>query len=103
MSNITAQYKDQRCAERIAIGETVEFRCDNDEEYRSATMVDFSESGMLLMMDEEHAKGVKFQVRVKEEENEAIYFTVICMRTTSCSDMNLYGYGCRIEEHRIES
>ena len=103
MSTITAQYQDNRCAERIAIGETIEYRCNKDEEYRSATMVDFSESGMLLMMDEEHENGVQFEVRVKQEENEAIYFTVICMRTTSCSDMNLYGYGCRIEDHRIES
>ena len=103
MSTLTAQVMEQRCAERIAIGETVEFRCKGDEDFRSATMVDFSESGMLLMMDEEYDKGVQFEVRVKEQDDEAIYFTVICMRTTSCTDADLFGYGCKIEEHHIES
>jgi hypothetical protein len=102
MSNITAQVMDQRCAERIAIGETVEFRCKDEEKFRTATMVDFSESGMLLMMDEKFAKGIEFEVKVQEEENGTIYFTVKCMRTTPFPDVKLHGYGCQIEEHHFE-
>lgn len=101
MSKLTANPEEQRCAERIAIGESVEFRCNDSEEFRSATMVDFSEIGMLLMMDEKHNEGTKFEVRVKEDE--AIYFTVTCVRSAPCSDVNLYGYGCTIEDHRIDS
>jgi c-di-GMP-binding flagellar brake protein YcgR len=97
----SAHMMDQRCAKRIAIGEKVEFRCNNDEDFRDATMVDFSETGMLLMMGEKHTEGTQFEVRVKEEES--IYFTVKCMRIAHCSDVDSFSYGCQIEEHRIES
>lgn len=100
-SDITAHVIDQRCAERIAIGEEVEFRCNADEDFRTATMVDFSETGMLLLMKEEFSEGAKFEVRVKEEE--AIFFTVTCVRITPCEEVNLFGYGCKIEKHHIES
>ena len=98
----SAHMLEQRCAKRIAIGEKIEFRCDNDEDFRTATMVDFSESGMLLVMDEEHTEGSQFEVRVNNED-KAIYFTVKCVRIASCSDVNAYSYGCHIEEHRFES
>lgn len=99
MSELTAQVMDQRCAERIAIGENVEFRCNSDEDFRTAKMVDFSESGMLLLIKEKFNEDAKFEVRVKEDES--IYFSVQCVRT--CSDADLYGYGCKIEDHRIEA
>ena len=101
MSELTAQVMDQRCAERIAIGENVEFRCKNDENFRAAKMVDFSESGMLLLMKEKYSENTEFEVRVQEEES--MYFTVKCVRISPCSDIDLYGYGCKIEDHRIES
>ncbi|MCK5722564.1 MAG: PilZ domain-containing protein [Gammaproteobacteria bacterium] len=97
----SAHMIDQRCSKRIAIGEKVDFRCNSDEDFRDATMVDFSETGMLLMMGEKYTEGTQFEVRVKEEES--IYFTVKCMRIAHCSDINSFGYGCQIEEHRIES
>ncbi len=101
MSKLNTQVEEQRCAERMAIGESVEFRCDGDEEFRTATMVDFSEAGMLLLMKEEYPEGSQFEVRVKEEE--ALYFTVKCVRALPCADVDLYGYGCTIEEHRFAS
>lgn len=97
----SAHMMEQRCAKRIAIGENVDFRCNSDEDFRAAIMVDFSESGMLLMMSEKHTEGTQFEVRVKEDE--AIYFTVKCMRIAHCSDVNSFSYGCQIEEHRFES
>ncbi len=97
----SAHKMDQRCAKRIAIGEKVDFRCNSDEDFRAAIMVDFSESGMLLMMGEEHTEGTQFEVRVKEDE--AIYFTVKCMRIASCPDVDSFSYGCQIEDHRLES
>lgn len=103
MSKLNAQVKDQRCAERISIGESVDFRCNSNEEFRSATMVDFSESGMLLIMDEKHTEETLFEVRVKENEDEIIYFTVKCIRSAPCTDIDLYGYGCQIEEHHFEN
>jgi len=99
MSKLNTQVKEQRCAERMAIGESIEFRCNSDEEFRAATMVDFSEAGMLLLMEEEYPEGSQFEVRVKEDE--ALYFTVKCVRATPCTDVNFYGYGCTIEEHRF--
>jgi len=99
MSKLNTQVKEQRCAERIAIGESVEFRCNSDEEFRAATMVDFSEAGMLLLINEEYPEGSQFEVRVKEDE--ALYFTVKCVRTSPCADINFYGYGCIIEDHRF--
>lgn len=99
MSQLNTQVKEQRCAERISIGESVEFRNNNDEEFRAATMVDFSEAGMLLLMKEEYPEGSQFEVRVKEEE--ALYFTVKCIRAAPCTDIELYGYGCTIEDHRF--
>ena len=100
MSELTAQVMDQRCAERIAIGENVEFRCNSDEDFRLAKMVDFSETGMLLIMKEKYEENAKFEVRVKEDES--IYFSVQCVRTSTCSDADFYGYGCKIKDHRIE-
>ncbi len=100
MSKLNTQVKEQRCAERIAIGESVEFRCNSDEEFRAATMIDFSEAGMLLLMKEEYSENSQFEVRVKKEE-EALYFTVKCVRVSPCSDTNLYGHGCTIEDHRF--
>ena len=100
MSKLNTQVKEQRCAERIAIGESVEFRCNSDEEFQAATMIDFSEAGMLLLMKEKYSENSKFEVRVKKEE-ESLYFAVKCVRTTSCSDVDLYGYGCIIEDHRF--
>lgn len=97
----SAHMMDQRCAKRIAIGEKVDFRCNSDEDFRAAIMVDFSETGMLLMMGEKHTEGTQFEVRVKEDES--IYFTVKCMRIAHCSDINSFSYGCQIEEHRFES
>lgn len=96
-----AHLADHRCAERITIGEEVEFRCGANEDFRAATMVDFSETGMLLLMKEEFSEGAKFEVRVKEDD--AIFFTVTCVRITPCEEANLFGYGCKIEEHHIES
>jgi len=96
-----AHMLEQRCAKRIAIGDKVEFRCNSDEDFRAATMVDFSESGMLLMMGEKYTEGTQFEVRVKEDE--AIYFNVKCVRIAHCSDINSFSYGCHIEEHRFES
>lgn len=103
MSELTAQVMEQRCAERISIGENVDFRCNSNEEFRSATMVDFSESGMLLIMDEKHTEETRFEVRVKKNNDEIIYFTVKCIRSAPCTDIELYGYGCQIEEHHFES
>lgn len=100
MSKSNTQVKEQRCTERMPIGEMVEYRCSGDEDFRIATMVDFSEEGMLLLIKEEHLKGSQFEVRVKEEE-EALYFTIKCIRTFPCLDANLYGYGCKIDEHRF--
>ena len=100
MSNLNAQVEEQRCAERLAIGENVEFRCNKDEEFRTATMVDFSEVGMLLLMKEKYSENSKFEVRIKEEE-ESLYFAVKCVRTAPCADIDLYGYGCIIEDHRF--
>ena len=97
----SAQIREQRCATRIAIGDKVDFRCSSDEGFRTATMVDFSESGMLIVMDEEFAVGAQFEVRVNKED-EAIFFTVKCVRIAHCSDVNAYSYGCQIEEHRFE-
>lgn len=99
MSQSNTQVKEQRCAERIAIGENVEFRTGKNEEFRTATMVDFSEAGMLLLMKEEHPVGSHLEVRVKEDE--AIYFTVKCVRAAPCDDVDLNGYGCIIEDHRF--
>jgi c-di-GMP-binding flagellar brake protein YcgR len=102
MSESNDKIIEQRCTERIAVGEDVEFRCPGEENFRTATMVDFSEAGMLLLMEEEYTEGAQFEVRVKNEE--ALYFTVKCIRTIHCSDItdvNLYGYGCKTEDHRI--
>ena len=99
MSQLNTQVKERRCAERMAIGESIEFRCNSDEEFRAATMVDFSEAGMLLLMEEEYPEGSQFEVRIREEE--ALYFTVKCVRALPCSDVNFYSYGCTIEEHRF--
>jgi len=92
---------DQRCDKRIDSGEKVDFRCNNDEDFRAATMVDFSESGMLLMMSEKHTEGTQFEVRINIDES--IYFTVKCMRVAHYSDINSFSYGCQIEDHRLES
>ena len=100
MSKLNTQVKEQRCAERIAIGESVEFRCNSDEEFRTATMVDFSEAGMFLLMKEKYSENSQFEVRVKDKE-EALYFTVKCVRTSPCADVNMNGYGCTIEEHQF--
>lgn len=102
MSISNTQVEEQRCAERIAIGEDVEFRCNSNEEFRAVTMVDFSEAGMLLLMKEKYSENDQFEVRVKENEN-ALYFAIKCVRVTTCSDTNMYGHGCTVEEHRIES
>jgi hypothetical protein len=99
MSKVTAQVADHRCAERIAIGETVEFRVKGDADFRTATMVDFSESGMLLIMEDNYNEGSQFEVRVKE--NETIFFSVKCVRTSPCPDNALKGYGCQIVEHHF--
>lgn len=99
MSKSNTQVKEQRCAERMSIGESVEFRCNSDEDFRTATMVDFSEAGMLLLIKEEYPEGSQFEVRVKEDE--ALYFTVKCVRALPCADVDMYGYGCTIEDHRI--
>lgn len=96
-----AHIQDHRCSDRIAIGANVEFRCTNKEDFRSATMVDFSETGMLLLMKEDHPEGTQFEVRVKNDE--AIFFSVTCVRITPCTEADLFGYGCKIEEHHIES
>jgi len=101
MSNSNTNVMEQRCTERMAIGEDVEFRCIGEENFKTAKMVDFSEAGMLLIMEEEFAEGSQFEVRVKDEE--ALYFTVKCIRTSPCEDVKLYGYGCTIEEHRFSS
>ena len=97
----SAHIIEQRSASRIAIGDKVEFRCNSDEDFRAATMVNFSETGMLLMMEEKYTEGTHFEVRVKEDES--IYFTVKCMRIARYSDINSFSYGCHIEEHRLES
>ena len=102
MSKLYDKDINQRCAERIAVGEKVEFRCSGEDDFRVATMVDFSEAGMLLLMEEKFTEGAEFEVRVKEEE--ALYFTVKCIRTIHCSDITdvqLYGYGCQTKNHRI--
>ena len=98
-TNLTAHMMDHRGAERIDINATVEFRCNKDEEFRQATMVDFSESGMLLLMNEKHAEGSQFEVRV--EEKETIFFTVTCVRICPDKEANAFGYGCKIIEHQI--
>lgn len=97
----SAHMIEQRCATRIAIGDKVEFRSNSDEDFRAATMVDFSELGMLLMMGEKYTEGAQFEVRVNKED-EAIYFTVKCVRIAHCTDINSFSYGCQIEEHRFE-
>ncbi|MDH5600654.1 MAG: PilZ domain-containing protein [Gammaproteobacteria bacterium] len=99
MSQLNTQVKEQRCATRMAIGESVEFRTSNDEEFRVAMMVDFSEAGMLLLMKEDYPVGSKLEVRVKDEE--ALYFTVKCVRSAPCTDIELNSYGCVIEEHHF--
>lgn len=99
MPHSNTQVKEQRCADRIAIGENVEFRSNSDEEFRIATMENFSEAGMLLLMKEEHPIGSQLEVRVKDEE--ALYFTVKCIRAAPCTDIELYSYGCIIEEHHF--
>ena len=99
MSGVDTQVMEQRCSERMAIGEDVEFRCLNEENFRTAKMVDFSEAGMLLLIEDEYPEGTQFEVRVKEDE--ALYFKVICVRTSPCEDIKLFGYGCTIETHHI--
>jgi len=100
MPQQNTQVKEQRCSKRMSIGETVEFRSSNDEEFRTATMVDFSEAGMLLLMNEEHPVDSQFEVRVNKED-EALYFNVKCIRSAPCADIDMYGYGCTIEKHRF--
>ena len=102
MSNLNTQVMDQRCSSRMEIGEDVEFRCINDETFQKAKMVDFSESGMFLIMKEKFAENTEFEVRVKKDE-EALFFAVKCVRSNPCADLDMFGYGCIIEEHRIES
>lgn len=100
MSKLNTQVKEQRCAERMSIGESVEFRCNSDEEFQAATMVDFSEAGMLLLMNEEYPVESQFEVRVNKED-EALYFNVKCIRAAPCAEIDMYGYGCTIEKHRF--
>jgi hypothetical protein len=93
--------EDHRGSDRIEVGANVEFRCTDNEDFRTATLVDFSETGMLILLREDHTKGTQFEVRVTDDE--AIFFSVTCVRILPSSEAGLFGYGCVIDEHHIES
>ena len=104
MAGATPNLSEKRCAERMRVGEIVQYRSKQTENYVNATMEDFSTTGMFLLMAEQHQEGSQFEVRVKSDESsdEAMCFKVNAVRVSPCPDIELYGYGCVIEDFRYE-